>query len=450
MWQIDRRWLVQTAVGKPENCTTFDLSRFRCLVLLGAAGAGKTTEARRLAKQEQSSGGSVRECRLAEYADTATDLFQHLTRFAENAGNATILYLDALDEAMILNRRCWIALRDWIKKTLEDTGGSVRVTCRSTVWPNQLSTVMRESFGKDSFAQALLQALGDDDIAVAAESQGVSYSCFWAQVEAARAQSLATQPLALSMLLSLYRNGGGLPSTLRDLFAQGLRTLATDAQERIDIGTELNLSPDDLLKAAELVASYTILSGRETVDLGHGGSHHHLNWRDLVALDDGHTSLETLRVVGSSGLCDATQPTSFRFGHRQFAEYLAGRRLAKLPPHQARGLLASPAGWRAGVAGPLRETASFAAMFNSDLAAWLAEWDPEVVGLSDVADRELRRRGTLGLLDRFRRGKLRIHRSVMAESNCVVSSTTEPTQTYEKCFVSGAIAVRMSWNARSA
>ena len=158
--------------------------------------------------------------------------------------------------------------------------------------------------------------------------------------------------------------------------------------------------------AAELVASYTILSGRETVDLGHEGPPHHLNWRDIVDVDDGHTSLETLRVVGSSGLCDATQPTSFRFGHRQFAEYLAGRRLAKLPPHQARGLLASLAGWRAGVAGPLRETASFAAMFNSDLAAWLAEWDPEVVGLSDVADRELRRRATLGLLDRFRRGKL--------------------------------------------
>ena len=406
MWQIDRRWLVQTAVGETEECTTLDLSRFRCLVLLGAAGAGKTTEARRLVNKEQLSGSSVRECRLAEYADTATDLFQHLARSAENTSNTTIFYLDALDEAMIPNRRCWIGVRDWIKKTLEDTGRSVRITCRSAVWPHQLSTVMSESAGKGSFVQALLQPLRDDDIVVAAESEGVSYSHFWAQLKAARAQNLAMQPLALRMLLRLYRNGGRLPSTLRELFAEGLRTLATDAPERIDIGTGLNLSPNDLLKAAEPVACYMVLTGRETITLGDEESPHHLNRGDIVDVGEGQPSIETLRDLGSSGLCDSALPTSFRFGHRQFAEYLAARRLATLLPHQARGLLASPAGWRAGVAGPLRETASFTAMFNSDVAAWLAEWDPEVVGLSDVADHELRRRAMLGLFDRFRRGHL--------------------------------------------
>ena len=183
MWQIDRRWLVQTAIGETEECTTLDLSRFRCLVLLGAAGAGKTTEARRLVNKEQLSGSSVRECRLAEYADTATDLFQHLARSAKNTSSTTIFYLDALDEAMIPNRQCWIGVRDWIKKTLEDTGRSVRITCRSAVWPHQLSTVMSESAGKGSFVQALLQPLRDDDIVVAAESEGVSYSHFWAQLK---------------------------------------------------------------------------------------------------------------------------------------------------------------------------------------------------------------------------------------------------------------------------
>ena len=406
MWQIDRRWLVQTAFGEVTNCTTLNLSRFQYLVLLGAAGAGKTTETRRLVNEEQLSGRSIRECRLAEYADTTTDLFKHLAQFANTANSATIFYLDALDEAMIPNRRCWIAVRDWIKNTLEDTGGAVRITCRSAVWPHQLSTVMSEAAGKDCFAQALLQPLSDDDIVVAAESEGISYPHFWVQVKAARAQSLATQPLALRMLLNLYKNGGGLPSTLRDLFAQGLRTLASDAQERIDIGTQLDLSPDDLLKAAEPVACYTILTGRSTVNLGDDRTPHDLDWRDIVAVDNGQTSIETLRVVGSSGICDSALPKSFRFNHRQFAEYLAARRLAELLPHQVRGLLASPAGWRTGVAGPLRETASFAAMFNSKVAAWLADQDPEVVGLSDVADRELRRQATLGLLDRFRRGDL--------------------------------------------
>ena len=106
------------------------------------------------------------------------------------------------------------------------------------------------------------------------------------------------------------------------------------------------------------------------------------------------------------GISDSTSAASFRFAHRQFAEYLAGRRLARLPIHQSRAFLANPDGWNNGVAGPLRETAAFAAMFSPDVAHWIADRDPDVIGLSDVADRGLRRAATLALLDRFRRGEM--------------------------------------------
>ena len=120
----------------------------------------------------------------------------------------------------------------------------------------------------------------------------------------------------------------------------------------------------------------------------------------------GRVSLRELDAIRWSGISDATSPASFRFGHRQFAEYLAGRRLAQLPTHQARALLAGPDGWNSGVAGPLRETAAFAAMFNADVARWIASRDPDVIGLSDVADSNLRRKATLALLDRFRRAEM--------------------------------------------
>ena len=45
-------------------------------------------------------------------------------------------------------------------------------------------------------------------------------------------------------------------------------------------------------------------------------------------------------------------------------------------------------------------------MFNADVADWIATRDPEVIGLSDVADSNLRRTATLALLDRFRRGEM--------------------------------------------
>ena len=100
LWQIDRKWIVHKVDSEPEECRTVDLSRFRCVVLLGAAGSGKTTEARRLAHHERASGKSIRERRLAEYADTSADLIQHLTDLAKEANNKTVFYLDALDEAM--------------------------------------------------------------------------------------------------------------------------------------------------------------------------------------------------------------------------------------------------------------------------------------------------------------------------------------------------------------
>lgn len=63
-------------------------------------------------------------------------------------------------------------------------------------------------------------------------------------------------------------------------------------------------------------------------------------------------------------------------------------------------------GAAAGVAGPLRETAAFAAMESLPIAAWIAEADPEVIGMSEVADDALRRRAAMELLRRFERHEL--------------------------------------------
>jgi hypothetical protein len=58
------------------------------------------------------------------------------------------------------------------------------------------------------------------------------------------------------------------------------------------------------------------------------------------------------------------------------------------------------------VAGPLRETAAFAATESDPIAEWVTDHDPEVIGLSDVADEALRRRATMRLLEKFRRHDL--------------------------------------------
>lgn len=400
-WNIERIWSVTTN-NETEQTRTADLSRLRAVVMLGAAGSGKTTEADRLASQERVAGASVRACRLAEFAETTKELAEHLAGLAEGANERTVFYLDALDEAMIPARRRWLAIKHWITGELQDTGASVRVTCRSAVWPPELTQVIGEFAGKQSFATALLHPLYDDDILAVAKAHGIDGAAFLERIHRSGARSLAGQPLALRMLMRLHQSSHGLPASLKDLFQKGLEVLVSDPHERREIDTQNPISPHALLEAAERLACYMVLSGRETVHLGDEPPLHQLGLHDL----SGKVTPEELGAIGLSGICDSASPASFRFGHRQFAEFLAGRRLAMLPTHQARAFLASADGWNNGVAGPLRETAAFTAMFNAEVADWIAVRDPEVIGLSDVADSSLRRKATLALFDRFRQAEM--------------------------------------------
>ena len=400
-WNIERVWSATTE-DKTEPFRTLEMFRFRGLVMLGTAGSGKTTEAARLAHQERASGESVHECRLAEFTDTSRELAEELDRISKGANERTAFYLDALDEAMIPARRRWLAIKRWVTDHLQGTGASIRITCRSAVWPPELTQVIREFAGNQSFATALLHPLSDEDILAAAAAHAIDPVAFLERIHSSGARSLAGQPLSLRMLIRLHKSKHGLPASQKDLFQKGLELLVSDSEDRHEIDTQNPVPPTELLEVAERLACYMVLAGRETVHLGDEPLPNQLSRQDL----SGRVTREELRAIGLSGISDSTSPASFRFGHRQFAEYLAGRRLGRLPTHQARAFLAGPDGWNNGVAGPLRETAAFAAMFNANVADWIAARDPDVIGLSDVADSNLRRTATLALLDRFRRGEM--------------------------------------------
>jgi hypothetical protein len=407
-WAIERCWLLSGNDAEGRRLFTADLGQLRSLALLGSAGSGKSFELRSLAALEQATGRDVRHCRLAAFCGSSDELARSLQELSDGAGSNTIFYLDALDEAMVALRRAWLTIGHWIRTAVAPNGAGLRITCRAAIWPGQMESAM-ESIGEaDQFAVAWLQPLNDDDIRAAAVALGLRDDDFLAQVAAARAGTLARHPLSLRMLLKLFSVDGALPSGIRDLFRRAMRTLVTEQHERFEYGTASTLQPDELLAVAERVACYTLLSGRDTIALGDHPTSDAISWSELDAADTEtpRLSRETLAALGASGLCDSASPTTFRFGHRQYAEHLAGRRLGRLLPHQAQSLLANPGGWKSGVAGPLRETAAFAAMESAAVASWVATTDPEVIGLSDIADDELRREATLRLLEQCRNGTL--------------------------------------------
>lgn len=426
-WNIERTWVetgstaTELAAGSRQHYSTPTLRRHQACVLLGAAGLGKTAELRRLAELEGAEGQRVEFVRLAD--SNTTEAFERtLSALTERLDPGCTLYLDALDEVMIPVRTASTSLRNWIAALPQDRLPRFRLSCRSTVWPDFLETAIRDKYTAQPKTKHrskavkptsklrvfTLLSLSDEQISDASRSEGIDSESFQAAIEASTAHSLAEQPLTLKLLFKLFRdNASALPASRDALFDRAVTLLAQEPAEREDAQTSLALNFLDLISAAEVIACVMLLSGAECIDLNTDAGLGAVSSLDLQSHAAGllDTSTGALRALSESRLFEGHGPRRFRFLHRQVAEYLAGRRIAKLPMHQSRTLLSSGLGWAAGVAAPLRDVAIFAAMRSDSLAKWLALSDPEIIGATEVSDDGLRRRAVAELIARFRDGR---------------------------------------------
>jgi hypothetical protein len=383
------------------------LLEYRACGMLGPAGIGKSHELARLANSDELRGLDVRGGQLALLAQTSDGLAAKLDALAEGITAQSVMYLDALDEVMVPVKTAGPIVAAWIRGRLASTKPSLRIGCRTAAWLPLVETAMRAVYAEGEFAVAVLQPLSAADVRQIAAYRGLDAEAFERAVQTAAASALAEQPLTLEMLLRIFEKSRSLPGRRKELFSQGMELLVRERIERREHGTAEPIPVSEALGTAASLACFALFSGRELFDLNDYPSDNALGQFTLGSLPGLSPHLEAhLRYLSRSGLCDSDGLREFRFAHRQFAEYLAGRRLAALLPHQAKSLLASSMGAAAGVAGPLRETAAFAAMESAPIAAWIAESDPEVIGMSEVADDALRRRATMELLRKFERHEL--------------------------------------------
>lgn len=407
-WPIERSWLVVTAKGERSIVPSSGLREWPACGMLGAAGLGKTFEQTYLAELDRADGFEVIHDRLAVLGQTAEGLTSRLDTLAAAASSNTVFYLDALDEVMVPVQTAGLVIQRWVTDKLSSARPRLRLSCRSAVWPPGVQNAIEAVYGAASCAFAVLQPLSAADVRSVVSAHGVDAKTFLQAVDAAGVRALSEQPLTLRMILRIHQEHGTLPRKRGDLFRQGIEQLARERRERAREGTGVAVPTAQLLEAAERLACFCLLSGRDVIDLAESPSSTALAAREVEGLPGADRPLDStlLDAICRSGLCEGEGPECFRFGHRQFAEYLAGRRLAELLPHQARTLLSAGTTSQSGVAGPLRETAAFAAMDSAQIAVWVTDHDPEVIGLSDVADSLLRRQATLNLLDKFRRHEL--------------------------------------------
>jgi hypothetical protein len=189
------------------------ISERQVVVLLGEPGSGKTSEWRKLRSRLETE---------------AQHLFLNLGAFASEdelredilkdpkveawlqANYKLTLWLDSLDEGLLHMRRLEGTLERIFRK-LQRERLHLRITCRNAVWPVAFTKALGDlwQFGpqptSEQLSVLLLRPLTRQQIAEAAQEEKLAPEEFLTAVAELDAQPLASIPVTLRLLLSLYK-----------------------------------------------------------------------------------------------------------------------------------------------------------------------------------------------------------------------------------------------------
>ena len=303
---------------RPSEHPSRPLEDFReshAYVLLGGPGAGKTSAFRHEA--EDTGGAYV----------TARDFTTFDDRPEWHEGT---LFIDALDEMRAGssdNRTPFDAIRAKL-----DTFGRprFRLSCREADWFGANDRNHLKAVSKDGAVLVLrLDPLSEDDIReiLLQRHTGVEdAAAFIATARERGVETLLANPQSLLMLAGAVTEGEW-PETRTETFDLACGRLVREHNPEHQLANRRSaISEPNLLDAAGRLCAVQLLTGRAGYALyGDGGDSEYLGPQRIPGGDQ-----ETLRHVLGTGLFESPEEGRTAPVHRQVAEFLAGRHLAKL------------------------------------------------------------------------------------------------------------------------
>lgn len=386
------------ALVQPDCVTLESVLADRCGVLLGEAGIGKSDAIDQLETILKAHGrGALMRVNLGEYsntADLAEDIFGSQAFQDWKQGNGELdLLLDSLDEGLAGVRNI-VGLLQRRLRNLPFGRLHAYVSCRTTAWPETLTTHLIESFGgEDNVRHYQLVPLLRNDIVVAARSVSVDPDSFLTQVDAHNAQALACNPLTLRLLLNVFTSTG-FPTSSLELLERGLLALCEPAQARRDRQTAPSYTASQLLAVASRIAALTLLSGHAVIetDSDTGAPRAGIAKTDLLGGDepDGDSKVTVdepiLRAALETGLFSARGVGRFGFAHKTYGEFLAARYLAamKMPAAQLETLLSLTDRTPPPYVPQLHEVVAWLASFENAVFERVMAREPEILLAADL------------------------------------------------------------------
>jgi hypothetical protein len=399
------------------------LDNVPCLILLGVPGMGKTSEMKRASEQAVARGEQSIFVSLGNLNSTS-DIISPVIRDIDGDKVCNV-FLDGLDEALSQLFHIEQLITTFVREFAARTGGldrlRLRISCRSAEWSDSLETELRALWGEQDvklFELGNLQAV-DVEAAAAATLPEAEASKFVKVVEEYEAESLASRPITLNMLLNVFEQNHDLPRERVQLYRRGLLASIEETNVlrrknrqtgRLDIGSKLMV--------ASRMAAATVFSNSSQIWLG---LHSEKQPDRSVTLSEIAGGLEPAMgfsfPVGETELYEVLftslfipiSSDTFVWSHQTFSEFLAAYYLVEhgLTAGEMLDFLRNSSA-NATIAPQLYEVAAWIASMVPEFFRALADVEPSILLRSDVSsaapvDRE---RLVGELLNRFDREEI--------------------------------------------
>ncbi len=335
-----------------------DFQDVEAYVLLGAAGAGKTTEFRRL-------GG--------ESYVSARD-FICLDQDAER--HHQTLFIDGLDEVRAGSTNARTPFDD-IRAKLQRLGcPRFRLSCRAADWFGSNDRRHLEKVSPNSTVKVLLlDELSQDNVReILSEYDHIADTGeFFDRAARNGIESLLTNPQSLDMIVKAF-GVGEHPESRLQVFEVACKTLLEEHNQEHRIADPVEAGVPDLLNAAGKLCALLLLSGKARFVLPPADGNE--DCLDLAHMSGPQRTLA--RHLLGTKLFDCPDESRCTPIHRQIAEFLGARYLAKrveqgLP---VKRVLALMTGHDGGVVSELRGLAAWLAAHCQAGRAEIIERDP--------------------------------------------------------------------------
>lgn len=374
----------------------------KCLILLGEPGIGKSAflsnERKNIELEIKAAGQGLIWLNLNIYNDLSLlekKLFGS-EKFKQYLESDIILhiYLDSLDE-------CKLSIPTVINYLLSRFKEHhterlyVRITCRTAAWPVSAETDIDDIWGESNVVVFELAPLRRSDVRVAAEIQSIDADNFVKVVENGGLVPLASRPVTLNLLLSIFKESQSLPAKRTELYYQGCLKLADEISiSRKRAGNQGQLSCNQRLEIAAQIALITLFGNYGAIWVGSESD----KPKNSLSIDDLYDCLKNRKIndtllinrqsileVVDTGLFVSRGNNYMGWAHQTFAEYLASWSLFKIKLNHERilSLLSNPdAGNK--VIPQLYETAAWLTELSPDFSNLILKIQPEMLLESDV------------------------------------------------------------------